>query len=315
MKQVETKNFTDVYSQEQIYDKMLEKYKVFVRGSAETKKVLEEISQKLDVNVNNWTYSDNPSYQFGKCPLDNDNHSIWFTDHSNPKYFITYGYKEVTPQQFREIWLGEKSPKKENEPKPFCCKGCEKLREVCQRLAEEGFINHSISNFARTLFQEFYFLERDHQLFYITNKVSHGEIVSPEEFYKRIAGKPWEEKKKYLGFIGDSNVEISFLPKEIKNPKHLKGTGRACIFYVENNELTYCVIGKEPKDVSFEIVSYLDFLMKLHVKSGSEQPLTPDYCFKSKQETKETNLVQTFVKNPSENFLHLSEEKPLKIIL
>ena len=293
---------------------MLEKYKVFVRGSTETKKVLEEIAQELKIRVNNWECSDNPDYQFGKCPT-GDNSNIWFTDRFSPGYFISYGYKEVTPQQFREIWLGEKSSKTENKSETFCCKGCKKLREVCQRLGEEGVIIIPPDNFATTLSQEFYFFKESSTVFSYTNGVSYGKIVSPEEFYERIAGKPWEEKKKYLGFIGDSDVKISLLPNKIKNPKHLKGTARACIFCVENNELTYYVIGKEPKDVSFEIVSYSCFLTKLLDKLDSEPPITSKDCFESKQKTKETDFAQTFIKNLSENFLYLSEEKPLKIIL
>ena len=47
---------------------MSEKYKVFVRGSIETKKVLGEIAQKRGIIVNDYEYSINSNYQFGKCP-------------------------------------------------------------------------------------------------------------------------------------------------------------------------------------------------------------------------------------------------------
>ena len=299
---------------------MSEKYKVFVRGSTKTKEVLGEIAQKLNVSINSYADSDNSEFQFGKCPITDNNFNIWCTTSSHPMYFITHGYKEVTPEQFRKIWLEEESPKKENKPEPFCCKGCEKLKGICQRLAEEGFVDSSKNNFEEVVSERFYFFEVDHDILRYSGSDPKCKIVSPEEFYKRITGKPWKEKKKYLGFIGDSCVQISFLPTEIKNPKHLRGNACTCIFYVENNELTYCVIGKEPEDKSFEIVSYFEFLLELSKSKLSEQLevehlLTPEDCFESKQKIEETNFVQFFVKNSSENFLHLSEEKPLKIIL
>lgn len=304
---------------------MLEKYKVFVRGSTETKKILGEIVEKRSIIVNLYENSDNPEYQFGKCPIFDANFNIWYTNSNAPMYFKNAGYKEVTPEQFRKIWL-EEFLKKENESEAFCCKGCEKLREVCQRLAEEGFVKTSDKNFEKAISEKIYFFEQNHRIAYYTNSGrSEGEIVSPEEFYERITGKPWKEMKKYLGFIGDSDVKISLLPTGIKNPKNLKGTARTCIFYIENNELTYCPIGKEPEDISFEIVSYDTFLQMMYCslniepreykKLEVEHPLSQEDCFETQQETKETNFVQSFVKNPSENFLQLSEEKPLKIIL
>lgn len=305
---------------------MLEKYKVFVRGSTETKEVLKEIATKLDIRVNAYEFSDNPDYQFGKCPLRDDSFNIWYTtNNSSPEYFVGYGYKEVTPQQFREIWLGEQFPKKESKLEAFCCKGCEKLREVCQRLAKEGLVNPSPYNDFEKVKDGYYYFVCDNNVVYKVNGHSNGEIVSPEEFYERVSGRVWSEKKKFIGFMGDSHVKISLLPKIIKNPKHLKGNARGCIFYVENEELTYCPTDKVPADRCFEIVSYDTFLLmmyryihtksKQYEKSKFEQLLTPDYCFKSKQETKEANSVQSFVKNPSENFLNLSKQKSLNIIL
>lgn len=91
---------------------MLEKYKVFVRGSAETKKVLGEIAQKRNIRVNHYEDSDNPECQFGKSFDSDSDFTIWYTTSCAPKFFTNYGYKEVTPQQFREIWLGEEFPKK-----------------------------------------------------------------------------------------------------------------------------------------------------------------------------------------------------------
>ena len=296
---------------------MLDEYKVFVRGSTETKKILGEIAQKRNIHVNNYEFSDKPRYQFGKCPIDKDSFMIWYTNEDNPTYFVRCGYKEVTPQQFREIWLGKESLKQESKSKDFCCKGCEKLREVCQRLAKEGFVNSSETNFEKAVSEEIYFFEMGRNVVYYSNSGrSRGEIVSPEEFYERIAGKPWEEKKKiFIGFLGDSNVNIGFLPTKIKNPKHLKGNARNCIFYVENDELTYCPRDKVPADRCFIIVSYSSFLIDVYGKSESGPLLTLEDYFELKQETKETNSVQSFVKNSSENFLNLSEEKPLKIIL
>jgi len=242
---------------------MLDKYKVFVRGSTETKKILGEIAQKRNIHVNNYEFSDKPRYQFGKCPIDEDSFMIWYTNEDNPSYFERCGYKEVTPQQFREIWLGKESLKQESKSKDFCCKGCEKLREVCQRLAKEGFVNSSSDNDFESTKEDYHFIKNKTIVHYISG-ASHGEIISPEEFYERIAGKPWEEKEKYLGFIGDSEVHIEFLLSKIKNPKRL--------FRSED-------------------------------------------CFELEPETRETNSVQSFVKNSSENFLNLSKEKPLKIIL
>lgn len=303
---------------------MFEKYKVFVRGSTETKEVLGEIARKRGIIINRYQFSDNSDCQFGKCPTPDSNLAIWYTDSRAPMFFIDYGYKEVTPQEFREIWLEEESPKKEKKSKEFCCEGCEKLREVCQRLAKEGFVNPSLSDFEKAK-DDYYHFVCDKTVVYRVNGAPNGEIVSPEEFYERISGKPWKEKKKYLGFIGDSDVKISLLPKEIKNPRGLKGTARGCIFYIENNELTYCPIGKEPKDISFEVTSYDVFLLTLACSTYTvpkqceefkvKRLLISEDCFESKQKTKETNFIQAIVKNPSENFLHLSEEKPLKIIL
>lgn len=295
-------------------DIMLEKRKVFVRGSIETKKVLEEIKEKLHIIVNDFDQLENSNYMFGPSP---EYSAIWYARvDETPNFFIRRGCKEVTPREFREAWLGEESPKQESKPKDFCCKGCEKLREVCQRLAKERFVNPSETNFKSTLSERFYFFEMEHTICYYNNgNLTRGELVSPEEFYERIAGKPWEEKKKYLGFVGDSNICTEILPIKIKNPKRLKGTDPTCIYYIKDNELTYCMIGTESKDISFKLVSYSSFLADLYGKSDSEHPLTPEDCSESKQKTKEINFVQSFVKNPSENLLCLSEQKPLKIIL
>lgn len=218
---------------------MLDKTKIFVRGCKKTTNVLKQISEELHIQINGYDLSDLSEYCYGQSFLDYSPISIWCSYGDGSKYFLDQGYVEVTPEEFLGAWLGEEYPKQESKSEQFCCKGCEKLREVCQRLAEEGFIDPSKESFKTVSSEEFYFFKKDHKMWYFTTGNPRGEVVSPEEFYERIAGKPWEEKKKiFTGFLGDPDVNIEFLP---------------------------------------------------------------------------TN--QSFVKNSSENFLSLSEQKPLKIIL
>lgn len=303
----------------------MDKFKIFVYGSPETERVLQEIKDVLGIRINALDHSADPNYMYGYSPCAYDRNCIWYSSLSeNSHFFSDNGYQVVTPQEFRDAWLGKDLTKDIIiEPKTFCCKGCEKLRKVCQKLAEEGFINPSKYNdFEMAKEDGYYHRLLDKSVVYKPNGKSTGEIVSPEEFYERIAGKPWEEKKKIecLGFIGAPNVKIGLLPMKIKNPSSLKGTSPKCIYYIENNELTSCTIGCEPKYISFKIVPYVTFLIKVTDSIVMEQlsairPLRPEHLFASQQKMQETNFIQHIVKNPSEDFLYLSKEKPFKINL
>lgn len=87
--------------------------------------------------------------------------------------------------------------------------------------------------------------------------------VTPEEFYKIWSGKDWNYKepvkpeKKYIGFRGNDNVDISLLPKNIKNPSKLFGCLPSTVYYIKDNVL--CIVQEDEKEELLEKIDVLDW--------------------------------------------------------